>query len=99
MNISFRPVLFSIVMLSVSCELFAQDALLKDSGWNFHFQFTGIVQYNASFKSPYEGQNSFLSKSAHAYSVTTTAFIGRKLWPGAAVYFNPEMAGGEGLSS
>ncbi len=77
----------------------AQDALLTDSGWNFHFQFTGIIQYNPAFQAPYSGQNSFLPEAGHAYSVTTTAYIGRKLWKGASVYFDPEMAGGAGLSS
>jgi high affinity Mn2+ porin len=77
----------------------AQNPLLSDSAWNFHFQFTGIIQYNAPFHSPYTGQNSFLPEAARAYSVTTTAFLGRKLWSGASVYFNPEMAGGQGLSS
>ncbi len=77
----------------------AQDALLKDSGWNFHFQFTGIIQYNPSFNAPYSGRNSFLPESGKAYSVTTTAYIGRQLWKGASVYFDPEMAGGKGLSS
>ncbi|MEJ0080768.1 MAG: hypothetical protein WDM78_07395 [Puia sp.] len=51
------------------------------------------------FRSPYQGQNSFLPKPARAFSVTTTAFLGRKLWSGASIYFNPEMAGGQGLSS
>ena len=82
-----------------SSTLYAQDALLKDTGWNFHFQFTGIIQYNPAFNAPYSGTNSFLPSSGHAYSVTSTAFIGRKLWQGAALYFSPEMAGGEGLSS
>lgn len=72
---------------------------MSDSAWNFHFQFTGIIQYNAPFHSPYIGQNSFLPEAARAYSVTTTAFLGRRLWKGASVYFNPEMAGGQGLSS
>ncbi len=76
-----------------------QDALLKDSGWDFHFQFTGIIQYNPAFQAPYSGKNSFLPGAGHAYSVTTTAYIGRNLWSGAALYFNPEMAGGQGLSS
>src|SRR6195952_4234239 len=98
MKIILRSIFLLISILSIFCEVYAQDALLKDSGWNFHFQFTGIIQYNPSFQSPYSGQNSFSSKSARAYSVTTTAFIGRKLWPGASLYFNPEMAGGEGLS-
>jgi high affinity Mn2+ porin len=88
-----------IISLIYSGRIRAQEALLKDSGWNFHFQFTGVVQYNAPFKSTYSGQNSFLPPSDHAYSVTSTAYIGRKLWSGASVYFDPEMAGGEGLSS
>ena len=87
------------IALSIDSRAYTQDALLKDSGWNFHFQFTGIVQYNPAFKSPYTGQNSFLPKSDPAYSVTTTAYFGKKLWPGASVFFNPEMAGGQGLSS
>jgi high affinity Mn2+ porin len=78
---------------------YAQEALLSDSAWNFHFQFTGIIQYNPPFHSPYIGQNSFLPNAERAYSVTSTAFLGRKLWSGASVYFNPEMAGGQGLSS
>src|ERR1700759_1728336 len=95
---------FRIFFLSVFSICFlgttkAQNALLNDSAWNFHFQFTGIIQYNPSFHSPYSGQNSFLSKPERAFSVTSTAFLGRKLWPGASVYFNPEMAGGQGLSS
>jgi high affinity Mn2+ porin len=93
--------LFILFIAGIFCtgHLFAQDALLKDSGWNFHFQFTGIIQYNPPFESPYTGQNSFLPKAARAYSVTTTAYIGRKLWSGASLYFDPEMAGGQGLSS
>jgi high affinity Mn2+ porin len=98
-----RPLLIHfilfVVALSIDSKANAQDALLKDSGWNFHFQFTGIVQYNPTFTSPYTGQNSFLPKSDPAYSVTTTAYIGKKLWPGASIFFNPEMAGGQGLSS
>jgi len=89
------------ILLIILCTLHvkAQNALLTDSGWNFHFQFTGIVQYNPSFQAPYSGNNSFLPQAAHAYSVTSTAYLGRKLWSGASLYFNPEMAGGQGLSS
>ncbi|MDR3712871.1 MAG: carbohydrate porin [Puia sp.] len=75
------------------------DALFKDSGFSYHFQFTGILQWHPSFKSPYSGQNSLQSHSEQAYSVTSTLYLGRKLWRGAALYFDPEMAGGAGLSS
>jgi high affinity Mn2+ porin len=94
-----RHFVLFIIIVSFSRIALSQNALLKDSAWNFHFQFTGIIQYNAPFHSPYTGNNSFLPVAARAYSVTTTAFFGRKLWSGASVYFNPEMAGGQGLSS
>jgi high affinity Mn2+ porin len=74
------------------------DALLKDSGWNVHFQFTGILQGHLAFKAPYSGVNSLQKDYEQDYSVTTTLFLGRKLWKGAALYFNPEMAGGGGIS-
>jgi high affinity Mn2+ porin len=75
------------------------DALLKDSGWNYHFQFTGILQGHFAFRSPYSGINSLQNDYEQAYSVTSTLFLGRKLWRGASIFFNPEMAGGAGVSS
>src|SRR5450755_1590387 len=94
-----RSIILFILLLVCTCVVHAQDALLKDSGWNFHFQFTGIIQYNPAFQAPYSGQNSFLPQAGNAFSVTSTAFIGRKLWSGASLYFDPELAGGQGLSS
>ena len=75
------------------------DALLHDSGWSYHLQFTGILQAHPTFHAPYSGQNSLQSEHERAYSVTTTLYLGRKLWQGAALYFNPEMAGGKGIGS
>jgi high affinity Mn2+ porin len=75
----------------------SNDALLKDSGWSYHFQFTGIIQWHPSFSAPYSGQNSLTPGQERAYSVTSTAFLGRKLWQGASIFFNPEMAGGKGV--
>jgi high affinity Mn2+ porin len=46
----------------------------------------------------YSGVNSLNSNAEGALSLTTTIFAGRKLWKGAALYFNPELAGGAGLS-
>ena len=68
------------------------DALFKDSGWSAHFQFTGIVQAYPSFSAPYTGQNSLQPNGEHAYSVTTTAYLGHSLWKGASIFWNPEMA-------
>ena len=72
-------------------------ALLHDSGWSYHMQFTGILQWHPSFHAPYTGLNSLTGPGERAYSVTSTAYLGRKLWQGATLYFNPEMAGGSGI--
>jgi high affinity Mn2+ porin len=78
----------------------AQDhPLFTDSGWSFHFQFTGILQGHPTFHSPYSGQNSLQSGQENAFSVTSTMDFGRKLWQGASLFFDPEMAGGKGMSS
>ncbi|MDP4148319.1 MAG: carbohydrate porin [Bacteroidota bacterium] len=99
-----RPFLVSVILhlctLCVSGQKPAgHEALLGDSGWSYHFQFTGIEQGHYSFHSPYSGGNSLQNRGEQVYSVTSTVYIGRKLWKGAALYFNPEMAGGKGLSS
>ena len=65
-----------------------------------HFQLTVISQSHLGFKSLYSGRNSLAnSVEVGATTVTSTLFLGRKLWKGGAVYFNPELSGGRGLSS
>ncbi len=93
------PVFFLFGIISVQAQTGEPLFKTTDSGWTFHFQFTGILDYHPANKEPYEGRNSFKSEYEKTYSVTSTAFIGRRLWHGAALYFNPEMAGGEGPSS
>ena len=69
------------------------------SKWTTHFQLTSIAQKHSGFKSLYSGNNSLAdSVEPTALSLTSTLFLGRKLWKGAAIYFNPEMSGGKGLS-
>lgn len=72
----------------------------KDSvaNWSIHAQITAIYQYHPPFHSPYSGGHSMNSSAENALSLTSTIFLGRKLWKGAAIYFNPELAGGMGLS-
>ena len=72
----------------------------KETNWTNHFQFTTIVQGHAGFNSPYSGNNSLAdSVEVGATTATATLFLGHKLWKGAAIYFNPELSGGRGLSS
>lgn len=66
--------------------------------WSYHFQLTTVLQAHPSFRSPYSGKNSLYSGSESALSLTTTLFLGRKLWKGASIYFDPEISGGKGIS-
>jgi high affinity Mn2+ porin len=70
----------------------------KETKWNFHFQQTIVTQYHPTFHSPYEGDYSLHPKESAQTSLTSTFFFGARLWSGASVYFNPEIAGGSGLS-
>ncbi len=78
----------------------AQEGHNADSTgtWSKHFQLTVIDQSHNAFKAPYSGTNSLNTASEEALSITTTLFIGRKLWKNASVYFNPEVSGGSGVS-
>jgi high affinity Mn2+ porin len=70
------------------------------TNWSTHFQLTVINQMHSGFKAAYSGNNSLADTvEPTATSITTTLFFGRKLWKGAALYFNPELSGGRGLSS
>jgi high affinity Mn2+ porin len=75
---------------------------IKDSSaqknWSLHIQATVIPQYHFNFTAEYTGNNSLRTSEGTKVSFTNTYYIGRKLWRHAAVYFNPEIAGGEGLS-
>jgi len=71
----------------------------EQTKWTFHFQMTVVTQSHSGFAAPYSGTNSLNNNvETGATSITSTLFIGRKLWTGAAVYVNPELSGGSGLS-
>ncbi len=65
----------------------------------FHLQLTTITQYHPAFYAEYSGRNSLSPNAEEATSVTSTIFSGIRLWRGASFYFNPELAGGNGISS
>jgi hypothetical protein len=66
--------------------------------WSLHFQFTGIYQGYPSFPARYSGAHSLNRQAQIRETVTTTGFLGRRLWPGAAVYVNPEFFQGLGFN-
>ena len=75
-----------------------QTSFSQDKNWLLHFQQTVIPQHKPKINAPYSGDFSLSDSSETQTSLTTTIFIGRKLWKGASVFYNPELAGGSGLS-
>ena len=66
--------------------------------FNLHFQTTYIYQYKPAFSALYSGSHSLLPNEERQNSSTYTVFLGLRLWKGAELYFNPEIAAGSGLS-
>jgi len=79
----------------------ADDAgpwLVRPERWTVHGQATFIEQGYLAFRSPYQGANSLTGAAQFANTVSATAFVGARLWPGAGLYVNPEIDQGFGLS-
>ena len=75
-----------------------KDSTVKQQRFNFHFQQTVITQTHPSFSAKYTGDNSLLTKTEAASTLTATLYGGARLWKGAEAYFNPEISGGSGFS-
>ena len=93
---------FLLVSITFSVNVFAQSEGFKtsnqnkfdsSSNWSYHFQLTTIYQTHPDFNAKVSGPNSLSPFQEEALSLTTTVFIGRKLWKNAAFYFNPEISG------
>ncbi len=67
--------------------------------WSLHGQLTYIEQGYFAFHSPYQGPNSLSGASQVRNTASATIFLGRSLWRGGEIYFNPELMQGFGLSN
>ena len=86
-----------VVILLLSLQIvFAQDSTGKKL--SLHAQATVIPQYHFKFKSPYQGLNSLEPVEGVKPSLTTTLFINYHPFKNTYIVFNPEAAGGRGLS-
>lgn len=65
---------------------------------NLHFQMTYINQIKPRMHADYSGPYSLQPQRENQNSLTSTAFVGLHLWKGSDFFFNPELAGGSGLS-
>jgi high affinity Mn2+ porin len=90
---------FACSFMSIT-KMIAQDSsAVQEKSWSTHFQMTAVTQWHSKFNSPYEGQNSLVSDEGAATSLTSTLFLAWHPFKNFQIAFNPEMAGGKGLSS
>ncbi len=74
------------------------EAQAKAEDWSVHGQFTFVSQHQPAFVAPYSGDNSLQPSRATKETADLTLYLGRRLWQGAALYINPEVDQGFGLS-
>ena len=91
----------ALLLPQVRAAAQSADAAPSDTAenWNLYYQATSIGQRHETFNSPYQGPFSFQDTSERDVSLTTTLFFGLRLGPGTQLYFDPEIAGGKGLSN
>src|ERR1039457_3448221 len=89
---------FIVLIVSVFKVSGQQTDTSKEQNWNIHFQQTLIGQYHPAFYAKYTGVNSLQPIAEKSESLTSTLFYNTRLWNGAQFIFNPELAGGTGLS-
>jgi high affinity Mn2+ porin len=61
-------------------------------------QMNFVEQWHPSFHSPYQGPNSLLPQAEHAGSRVFTLFLGWQITSTTEILFDPESAGGRGIS-
>jgi high affinity Mn2+ porin len=83
--------------LVLGATLLAGPALADDD-LSLHGQTTFVYQYHPAFASPYRGTNSLAPQNVGDETFDATAFLGLRLWDGGAIYVNPEIDQGFGLS-
>ncbi len=98
MNTSSLSFLF-LFFLFVRPVLFAQQIdSIENERLSIHAQTTVINQFKPSFSAKYTGDNSLQQEQETQTSITSTLYYGLRLWKGASVFANSEIAGGSGLS-
>jgi high affinity Mn2+ porin len=90
----------SIILLILSMlKAGAQNTdTLKNDRFSVHAQTTIINQFKPAFNANYSAEHSLIAQKESKTSITSTLFLGVRLWKGAQFFVNPEIAGGSGLS-
>lgn len=90
-------ILFTFTLFNDRLDAQETDTL-KNDRFSIHAQATVINQFKPGFHAGYSGINSLVTQQESRTSVTSSLYAGARLWKGASVFVNPEIAGGSGLS-
>ncbi len=72
---------------------------LEEQGWLVRGQSTFVLQGHTGFRSPYQGGASMTPRANARNTFSADLILGRQLWRGAEVIFNPALSRGFGLSN
>ena len=95
---AFLAGLLALVAPSLRAQQPAVETSPENTSWTFHAQTTFIEQAHPGFPADYSGPNSLDPSGEEKHTVSLTLFMGHTLWAGAAIYYDPEMTMGQGLS-
>jgi high affinity Mn2+ porin len=70
-----------------------------DKAGTLHFQLTTVTQWHPPFFAAYSGACSLQNTAEVRTSLTSTLFLGLRLWRGGEIYANPEVGAGRGFSN
>ena len=80
-------------------NLAALQDRLEEQGWMVRGQATFVLQGHPAFRSPYRGESSLAPSANARNTLSTDLILGRSLWQGAEVIFNPSVTRGFGVSN
>lgn len=90
--------IFLLIGMAGNSNAQQENDTIKEERFSIHAQATVINQYKSTFRAAYSGENSLRTQEENQVSITSTLYAGVRLWKGASIYANSEIAGGSGLS-
>jgi high affinity Mn2+ porin len=98
--VTFAALASSLLICAPSLAFATDDTTIPaDETVALHGQATLVEQGNGSFRSPYQGPNSFDSGAKGRETFDATLYAGIRPWAGAEIWINPEIDQGFGLSN
>jgi high affinity Mn2+ porin len=96
--LKFTTFLFALFLVCTFLQAQIDSSSKKDRKFSIHWQATIIPQYHFKIHAPYSGDNSLVTSEPVRTSFSTTLFLKYKPFKNSYIVFNPEAAGGKGLS-